>query len=235
LLASLPGYFASVSKDALWMHLYAAGTGVATLPGGETIAWNQTTDYPWDGEITIELTRVPPTPVALRLRVPGWAEGATLAINGDAVSAAGMRPGNYAVAERVWKPGDTLRLTLPMPVRRITGHPNIVDTYGRIALMRGPLVYCVEQDDHPDADLAALRLSVDADMKAVRRPELLGGVTAIEGDACAVDLTDWQHALYQPATTVRAAPRRSVRLTAIPYYAWANRTPGGMLVWIPTS
>jgi DUF1680 family protein len=233
LLSSLPGYFVSVSDSTVWFHLYAAGTGAATLPGGETVEWKMTTNYPWDGDIEIELTHVPPTPVGLHLRVPGWVEDPLLAINGVPAETA-PRPGSYAHAEHTWRPGDTLRLTLPMPVRRLVGHPNIVDTYGRIALMRGPLVYCIEQADHPNADLTALRLPADADLQAFRRPDLLGGIMTIEGDAWAVDLSDWQHALYRPAATVRDAPKRRVGLTAIPYYAWANRTPGPMTVWIPT-
>jgi uncharacterized protein len=233
LLASLPGYFASVSENAVWFHLYGASRGTATLPGGESVVWTQKTDYPWDGEIEIELLQVPPTPVGFTLRIPGWVDGASLAING-VPGETELQPGSYACVERVWRPGDTLRLTLPMPVRRLVGHPNIVDTYGRLALMRGPLVYCIEQADHPDADLTALRLSADADLQVVRRPDLLGGIVTIEGEAWAKDLSDWRQVLYQPTGAIREAPMRSVRLTAIPYYAWANRTPGPMTVWIPT-
>jgi DUF1680 family protein len=233
LLASLPGYFASLTENSVWIHLYGESAGTTTLPGGEAVAWTQTTDYPWDGAIAITLTQAPPAPISLHLRIPGWAEEASLAINGARDEAA-LRPGSYARVERVWRPGDTLRLTLPMPVRRLIGHPNIVDTYGRIALMRGPLVYCVEQADHPDADVATLRLPADADLQAVPRPDLLGGVLTIQGEAQAIDLSGWQRVLYQSAARVRSASHRPVRLTAIPYYAWANRSPGPMTVWIPT-
>lgn len=233
LLASLPGYFASVSEGAVWLHLYAGGTATVPLPEGGTLAWAMATAYPWDGDITITITDAPLDPVALHLRLPGWTESASLTLNGEPVEAV-LEPGEYAIVRRVWQPGDTLHLHLPMPVRHLLGHPNIVDTYGRTALMRGPMVYCIEQADHPDAEVTALRLPADADLQPIARLDLLGDVVTLEGEAWVTDLSNWQHRLYQPAGQVSAASGKHVRLTAIPYYAWANRAPGTMTVWIPT-
>jgi DUF1680 family protein len=231
-LAALPGYFASVSEKALWLHLYAASTGTAVLPDGETVAWRQTTDYPWDGEIEIEILNAPAAPIALYLRIPEWAGDASLQIN-DIPDDCELMSGTYAAVQRSWQSGDIVHLSLPMPVRRVVGHPKIVDTYGRVALMRGPLVYCVEQADHPEIDLTAVGLPPSTELQAMHRPEMLGGIVTLEGDALQRDFADWQHTLYRCAQEVHDCPQRHVPLTAIPYFAWANRTPGPMTVWIP--
>jgi len=239
MLASLPGYFASVSAGAVWFHLYGASMGSVTLPEGQTVAWEQRAGYPWEGEIEIRIADAPRNPIALCLRIPGWAQDAALTLNGAPADTA-LCAGQYARIERVWKQGDTLRLSLPLPVQYVVGHPNVVDTYGRVALMRGPLVYCVEQADHPDVELTALRLPADAELHPIVEANLLGGIVTLRGDARVQDLSDWQHVLYRPFQAGDAGLRsgapsqRASRLTAIPYYAWANRTPGPMTVWIPT-
>ncbi len=233
LLAALPGYFASVSDEGVWIHLYADGDAAITLPDGERVEWTVSTDYPWDGQIEVAITAAPRLACSFHLRVPGWAEDCSLQICGRP-SGFALQPGSYARVTREWRRGDTLSLHLPMPIRRLVGHPYVVDTCGRVALMRGPLVYCVEQADNPDAAVPDLRLPAGNALEAKRRPELLGGVMTLEGDACAVDLSGWSHALYLPEETAPPSPRKPARMTAIPYYAWANRTPGPMAVWIPT-
>jgi uncharacterized protein len=235
-LAALPGYHASVAADALWLHLYGSSRGTVTLPDGATIAWTQTANYPWHGNIEITIDSVPATPIALHLRVPGWAEGATLTLNGTAVPRT-LIPGSYESVTRVWQPGDTLHLELPMPIQQRVAHPNLVENRACMALMRGPLVYCIEQADHPEDDLLTLRLPavLAAQLEPVERPNLLGGITTLEGSARSVDLSAWNHALYKPLTGSDALPERAARLTAIPYYTWANRAPGPMMVWIPMS
>ncbi len=139
-------------------------------------------------------------PLALYLRVPGWAGGAALAVNGEAQTA--PTPGTYARVERDWAEGGTLTLTLPLLVRREVGHPRATSQRGQAALGRGPLVYCFEAADNPDTDIRDIRLPAAPEFV----PDLLNGVTVLHGSA--------------------PAP-----VTAIPYYAWANREPGLMAVW----
>lgn len=229
-LASLPGYVYSVSDRTVWVHLYAQGAADLTLPGGEAVRLRQTTRYPWDGEIDIDVQS--PGSFALRLRVPGWSSGGALTVNGEPVDVA-LMPSSYVEIRRDWREGDMVRLSLPMPVRRIVSHPNVEENAGRVALMRGPLLYCVEDADNPGLDLRELAIPDAAEFTAEWRSDLLDGVVRLTGSAAAIQADAWAGALYLPAD---AAPTstgsRNVQLTAIPYYAWSNREPGRMRVWL---
>lgn len=203
LLAQLPGYFYGTdAAGAVYVHLYADSRAALPLSDGRIAALTQAANYPWDGTVT--LTVGTPGPLALHLRVPVWAEGAALAVNGDSQPA--PVPGTYAQIERDWAAGDTVTLTLPLPVRREMAHPRATSQRGQAALGRGPLVYCFEAADNPAFDLRDIRLPAALDFQTEFVPGLLGGVTILHGDA--------------------PAP-----VTAIPYYAWANRAPGLMAVW----
>jgi hypothetical protein len=143
---------------------------------------------------------------------PDARTGATLKINGMAVEPLDIRNG-YARIRRVWKKGDVLEMDLPMPVRRVRAHPGVEADRGRVALMRGPILYCLESADNP-FDVSQFSLPDVASVAAVRRDALLGGVTVLRG-----------RGLSEKGT--------SVTFQAVPYYAWANRRQGAMVVWIP--
>jgi len=229
-LASLPGYFYSLSDEGVWVHLYAKGTAHICLPDGRVFGLTQHTHYPWDGEIVIEVEGE--GDLDLRLRIPAWCEsGAALEVNGRQVSPAPI-PGSYVEIRRVWRPGDTLRLDLPMPVRHVECHPYVPGNVGRVALMRGPVLYCVEGADNPDLDPRDVILPVNAPFSTTFQPDLLGGLVTLQGQALVVRPgADWDDQLYRAARPP-LAENRSVELTAIPYYAWANREPGLMQVWL---
>lgn len=231
LLASLPGYAASVSDGAAWLHLYLAGRVDLPLPDGRTVALRIATRYPWNGEIDVSVDT--PGDFALNLRVPAWADGAKLEIGDHA--ALPVAAGAYATIRRRWSAGDTVHLSLPMPVERLASHPKVLENAGRVALRRGPLLYCVEGGDHPGADLQAIALSADAEVVPSWRPDLLGGVVALTADA-AEPRSDpaWATVLYRPAALAAPLTLRHRILTAIPYFAWANRASGPMQVWIRT-
>ncbi len=232
LLMSLPGYCYSISDDGLWVHLYVAGRVRAALPAAGTFAVRIETDYPWDGAIRFAVEEAPEAGASLLLRVPGWSEGAiTLRVNGRQVDAP-MTAGGYLALQRRWQAGDAVELELPMPVRRLMAHPHVLANSGRVALARGPLVYCVEGADHPQVDVWDLALPDDASVVAERRPNLLGGIVALTSEAVAYSATEWDGPLYLPAARVPPAVRRPTRLVAIPYYAWANREAGPMAVWL---
>lgn len=236
LLSSLPGYFYSTSDDDIWVHLYAEGTAEVALSSGRTVQLEQHTRYPWDGEVAVVIRGE--GPFGLRLRIPTWCEeGASLEINGERQAVA-LAPGTYAEIRRGWEPGDVVRLNLPMPVRRVESHPYVAENAGRIALMRGPILYCLEQADTGDVDPRHIVLLASAEIDADFSPELLGGVVALAAKA-RVETPDasWTDALYRPASSgpeARPVPGM-VEVRAIPYYAWANREPGPMRVWVPVS
>jgi DUF1680 family protein len=228
-LSSLPGYVATMSDSGLWLHLYARSTVTATLGDAGEVTVRQRTEYPWDGEVTLEVQPQAPCTFSLFVRVPAWAQGATAQINGRPVEQP-VAPGTYLELRRQWAPGDVVRLTLPMPVRLLAAHPRVANDRGRAAVLRGPLVYCVEQADHPGTDVWDLALPAQPDWQAAHEPDLLDGVTVLRVQALAQ--LDVEGPLYRPfdPTPPRYTP---VSLTAIPYYAWANREPGPMQVWLP--
>ena len=231
LLASLPGYFYSTSEDAVWVHLYAEGVATVELDENRTISLRQRTRYPWDGRV--EITVEAEAEFALMLRIPAWCEeGAVVEVNGEPVDAE-LSSGSYAKIRYAWRPGDTIILVLPMPVRRVECHPYVVENAGRVALTRGPLLYCVEQADVHDLDLRDLVLG-STEPTARFEPELLGGVVALRaGVRSAAPDTGWEDRLYRTAYPREADTQtHASRITAVPYYAWANREPGAMRVWL---
>ena len=229
LLAQLPGYVCSVGERAAWVHLYIQGDAELVLPDGRAVTLTQQTRYPYDGDITLSVDGA--GPFTLHLRIPAWAEGAQLAVNGQPVA---VTPGTYAALSRTWQPGDTIFMSLPMPIRRVRAHPRVADAAGRVALQRGPLVYCLEQTDSPNADIRDIRLPDNAVVTPHTSLALPGGIVALEFSGTQASRSDWAHTLYQTDTMRRSIPQTSVPVVAVPYFAWANREPGRMLVWIPT-
>ena len=214
-LAQLTGYFYTQSDDGIFVNLYASSEAQI---GDTTVT--QATNYPWDGEVII---RAQGSAKNLCLRIPVWAEGATAngepAMTGTYVSA----PLTDGIAY--------VRLSLPMPVRKLAAHPYATVDTGLAALARGPILYCLEQSDHDGMDIRDLRLPADADLTHGFRPDLLGGVGVVTTNALSFPVpTD---ALYA-APGNYDGPAAPALLTAIPYYAWANREPGQMRVWIPS-
>jgi DUF1680 family protein len=226
-LAALGGYAYAASAESLCVNLYIQGSAQAKV-GDTAVALKVTTDYPWDGKVTLTLTPAARGKFALRLRIPGWCHNAHVALNRIEMKATVVERG-YLVLDREWKRGDRVELNLPMPIERIAANPQVKADQGLLAIQRGPIVYCLEQCDQAQP-LAALWLPLETALKAAREPELLGGVVTITGEARAASEQQWRRNLYQPA------PRASrVALKAIPYYAWDNRPPGPMKVWLPIS
>ena len=171
LVASVGGYFVSHSDDAIAFHLYGGISTEVELKTGK-VALTETSTYPWSGAIRVEVDPEKPAEFTLKLRIPGWARGATAAVNGEAVAVeAGVRNGYLSISRR-WQSGDVVTLDLPMPPERIYAHPSVRMDVGRVALKRGPLVYCVEETDNPGGRVQRLRLPRGAEIRAdaPRRP-----------------------------------------------------------------
>jgi len=227
LLASLGTYLYSAAADALYVHLYAASRATADV-AGRTVTVTQETDYPWDGHVGLTLNLDRSAKFSLRLRVPGWCKEFTVKVNGNP-AAARVRKG-YATLRRAWNDGDTVTLTLAMPVERIVAHPAVAEDLGRVALARGPVVYCLEQCDH-QAPVRRASLPDEARLTARFMPRVLGGCVVINGAGLAPSPSGWKKALYRRAEAV--GPARTTKIRAIPYALWDNRKVGPMTVWMP--
>jgi len=226
LLASLGMYAYSTAGGSLYVHLYIGGSVRARL-AGQTVTLIQETDYPWQGDVTLTVCTDKPVRGQIMLRIPDWCAKHQIKINGE--GAGGTIIKGYARLGRTWHDGDTIQLSLVMPVQRIEAHPKLTENAGAVALQRGPIVYCLEQCDHKP-DLRTIRLLRRAKLTSRFDPKLLGGVTVIEGAGVAVPLTGWRNALYRPAAGEKT---QSVTIKAVPYCLWNNRKAGAMTVWIP--
>ena len=230
IIPQVGGLAYACGKREVYVNLYAAGEASLKLDDGIAVKVAQQTEYPWEGRGRLTVTPEKASEFTLCLRIPGWALGRPvpsdlyrfgeakvpavgLKVNGQTVPATPSDDG-YVRLQRTWKAGDAVELDLPMPVHRVYAHEKVLADQGKVALMRGPIVYCLEAVDQPGANLARVVLPPESELRAELRAGLLGGVTVLQGQA----LGDGQ---------------RPITLTAVPYYAWANREKGAMTVWIP--
>ena len=233
LVSSLGHYVATQDAGGVQLHQYASAA-VAFETGGGRALLRVETDYPWQGLVRVTVGETDGGAWTLSLRVPGWCDGASLRVNGRPWDAE-PRPGSYTAIDRSWRPGDTVELELPMAPFLLRGHPRIESVRGCAAIRRGPLVYCLEQPDQPEAvDLFDVEVDARAeDLGESWRPDLLDGVVAVHASGVVADSAPWEGSLYRHVEQANGESRRPVDLTAIPYYAWANRGPNPMRVWLP--
>lgn len=229
LLASLGQYVYSTADDGVYVHLYAAGEADLSV-GEHKVRVAQRTDYPWDGKVRITLTPAAPAEFTLALRLPGWCDDPSIKVDGKRVKLARrtVRRG-YATIRRTWRAGDRVSLRLPMPPVRVETNPRSRNNIGKVAIQRGPVVYCLEEADNGE-DLHAVVLPRRAKLREKFKPRLLGGVMAVTAKARRIDLHDFGDRLYRPAG--RRTKTRPFNLTAVPYCVWGNRGAGEMRVWI---
>jgi len=229
LIASVGEYFYSESEAEACVHLYAAGDAELRV-AGQNVQMNTTTKYPWDGAVSLRLTPERAARFTLALRIPGWCTQYSLSVNGTAVRSKPVK--GYVRIVRRWQAGDTVKLVLDMPVMQVEANPRVRMDCGRVALQRGPVVYCLEQKDN-GVELRDLTLPAAAGLKPVFLKDQLGGVVVLRGKALRRRPQDWAAGdLYRTAPTAR----RTVSITAVPYCVWGNRAPGEeMLVWLNRS
>jgi len=234
--ASLPGYLYATSPAGVYVNLYHASTLDWHLEDGTGLKLVQRTKYPWDGDITLKVSPAKPATFTLYLRIPAWSSKAAVSVDGKPAPGK-PKAGEYFALHHEWTGESTVHLQLDMTPRLAAANPLVAEDYGRVAVQRGPLVYCLEQvDQESRGSLFDFALSASTGpnegFTAELRPDLLGGVVLLKhpGIVSAKPFAD--EPLYR---TFERAPgeSREIGLTFVPYYAWANRIPGEMEVWIP--
>jgi hypothetical protein len=232
-MGALPGYFYSTGAKGLYVNLYGSNTLDWHLENGTGLRVSETTSYPWQGTVEFTVDSGSPAEFSLFLRIPEWSGDTRLTVNG---TAAITRAGQYAEIHRAWKHGDRVALTLDTHTRLTQSNALVRENAGRVAVKRGPLVYCLERGDQPlTAGLFDDSLLVDGQARFTEtfHPDLLDGVLTLEhkGLTAAKPLED--DPLYRDFSLAGAELGNPVTLTFIPYYAWANRGQQEMEVWVP--
>jgi DUF1680 family protein len=233
-MASAPGYMYATQGADIIINLYVQSTGKVKT-GNNTVQLAQTTQYPWDGDVKIKVAPEKAGNFSIKLRIPGWAKNEPVPT--DLYTFADKQEGKYEIyvngkltlvtesngyadISRSWKKGDVIELKLPMPVRRIQANEKVKDDRGKLAIERGPIVYCLEGWDQGDKHIFNKYISGDAQFSIEYKNDLLNGVMILKGSAKEVSLN---------------GEEKEVPVTAIPYSTWNNRGAGEMAVWIPSS
>ncbi len=220
-------YIYSIAEREVAVHLYIQNDAQFEI-GGEKIILSQHTDYPWDGVVCLQVEPVQPVEFSLKLRFPGWCREGRVYLNGELVPFEENLDNGYIVLNREWRTGDDVRLQWLMPVTRVYANPLVEADRGQVALMRGPLVYCLEGMDQ-SVPLEDLYLPRDTRFDTSYDPNRLDGMITIHGRALAIDRESWGSELYR----TKPPGMQETTFTAIPYFAWDNRVPGKMRVWLP--
>lgn len=223
LLSSLGQYIYTINETTVYIHLYI-GSETDIEIGGEAIRLVQETNYPWDGRVALTLARVHSKEFTIALRIPGWCRNATVSVNGEKIEIEARK--GYMYIYRNWKEGDSVTIKMEMPVELMTANPKVRANAGKVAIQRGPLVYCLEEEDNGD-NLSALSLQTEVSMTSQYEDGLCGGGVIINGEALRTSEDEWNDHLYH--TFVRNESK--VMFKAVPYYLWGNRKPGEMIVW----
>jgi len=227
LLASLGQYAYGTGGDTIYTHLYVGGE-LTTEAGGTLVTLRQQSDYTWKGQVQLTVTPASAAVFTLALRIPGWArDGFELRVNGEPLSASAVVKDGYAYVTRQWQAGDRVDLALPMQPRWIESHPHVRANAGKVAIQRGPLVYCLEEADN-GAPVASLAVLPGEPLTERYDAAFFGGAVLLEGAAYRDHAGDWGDDLYREAA--RRADRTT--FTAIPYFLWGNRGEGDMAVWV---
>lgn len=231
IISSLENYIYTVSKDTLYIHLYI-GNESAVLLNGINTKLTVSTDYPWDGDITVKVSPEAPVEGTVALRIPGWCREFSVWRNDRKLSVTeNIIKDGYLLLTGQWSEGDTIRLHLEMPVQLVASNPMVRENIGKAAVMRGPIVYCLEQEDNGIL-LQQIRLPQAPKLTCQYEKDMLGGIVCIKSNGLILDPNGWKNDQLYDFYKKETYTEKS--LTWIPYYAWANRNCGEMLVWVKT-
>ncbi len=227
LIASLDHYIYGVKDNVVYTHLYIGSSSEVDIDG-TIVGITQNTNYPWDGKVSININLNGSKEFGLGLRIPGWCNDAKVSINGKQVDIASTTVDGYAIIKRDWQGGDRIEVDLPMEPLRMRSNPLVRADIGKVAIQNGPIVYCLEEVDN-GPNLHTLVLPKDADLDVSFREDLLGGVNVITAQGERAKVESWGQELYKANACAEYEP---INLTFVPYYAWVNREPGQMAVWV---
>jgi DUF1680 family protein len=235
--AALPGYLYGTSPSGVYVSLYHSSTLDWHLENGTGLQLSQQTNYPWDGAVSLTVTPATPSTFGVYLRIPGWSRKTKVTLNGKPAQGSDQ-PNEYFVIKREWKPGDTIRVEFDMNPQLVVANPRVREDLGRVAVQRGPLLYCLEQLDQAGRESVfdvSLLLGAEPakEFTSQVRPDMLGGITVLQHKGIATPKPLSKQPLYESLERPSLPAGNEVDLTFIPYYAWANRLPGPMEVWIP--
>lgn len=227
-------YAYCVTDDAVWAVLYGANTWSGSLITGTEVTLTQNTDYPWSGDVTISVEPKKPAEFSLMLRIPPWAQDASVLVKsgaGKQFEKSRLEAGQYFALRRKWSSGDVVELSLPMMVRLIEGHHLLEETRGQVAVLRGPVVYCIESPDiGQGVELSDLAVPRNVQLRPVQHTIGRVPVIALEGEILKYEHRDWGTNLYREVSGVE--PRR-VKVRMVPYFCWDNRGLTEMSIWLP--
>ncbi len=228
LLSSIGGYAYEANTDEIYMNLFIGGEIEAEL-GGAKQKLSVETGYPWNGDVAVTIHNDAESEFTLAVRIPGWCENYSLEINGEKIAGAGVISNGYVKLKRHWKDGDTVVLKMEMPIRLMEANPRVRADAGKVAVTRGPLVYCLEEADNGKL-LQNLSLSDAPEFNCHFEKDMANGVVVIDANGHRTSEKSWgEDQLYRVYSDNK---KEDVRMTFIPYYSWANRTPGELLVWV---
>ncbi|TJZ62116.1 glycoside hydrolase family 127 protein [Sphingobacterium olei] len=226
-VAEVSNYAYSVAEGQIWVNLYG-GNVLDTRHHGKAIKVEQVSNYPWDGSIALQVKDVPAN-YTLKLRIPGWAKGFDVVKNGKAIAFQNKK--GYALLDGQLKKGDVIQITIPMEVAFMESNPLVEESRGQVAVMRGPVVYCLEKEDvAADVDIFDLKVKLFDDFKPVVRQIHNQDIVLLEGKALLENDKDWD-GLYRE---VAVSTKKEVPIKLVPYFAWGNREFGDMSVWLPS-
>ncbi len=238
-LPSMPGYIYALDKNKVYVNLYISSESAFDL-NGKKLALQQESEFPWDGGVRIEVTDGTNTQADLKLRIPGYVrnrpvpsdlytylndkkQAFDIKLNGKKLSYS-IDDKGYVTISRNWNTGDQIEVDFPMEAEVVKAHPEVKENVGKVAVERGPILYCAEWADNPDGKVLSMVVDPATDFK-VKKSKALNGVYTIEGKA--------RQAARQLNGEISVSKPR--KLTLIPYHVWNNRGPGEMSVWLPTS
>ena len=228
-LCEAQDYAYSVGKGEIYVNLYGANTLTTKLDGIGEISLEQKTDYPWDGNIALTVTKLKgKKDFTLKLRIPAWCDNATIKVNGEPVNVDAKNE-SYAAVTRQWKKGDVVTLDMPMETKLMEANPLVEECRGQVAVQRGPVIYCLESNDLNGINIDNIAIPMDAKFTPVETTIEGSRMMALETEAVNRTEASWENTLYREISK----DKNTVKIRLIPYFAWGNRGDSEMTIWIP--